>query len=219
MTDPGEVPSLEELEPIDETSPSPIAAGAPVARVGLPAPFYNRGASKAYYRMMFGGVLMTVGCLMPFGPELGLLGYRTLGGGISFVIALGLLWASWVAIHFGRPPSLKWFLLPLLPLVLMIFHVVGAFSAPSVEDVVRAGAEPIVTSWGDLFSTLVDRDDAQRYLKIGNFFRAFGPGKLFVFFGALIAFLTFVQGLFGGVAVNRQKASTARVASAERRKR
>ncbi len=220
MTDSADLPELEALEPIETTAPIPPGApdAVPVVRAGLPAPFYNRAASKAYYRMLFGGVLMFLGCIMPFGPDLGLLGYRTFGGGIMFVIALGLVWSAWVAISFGRPPSLKWFVLPFFALVWSVIHIIGAFSEPAVRAATTEGVK-MVEGWGDLFSTLVNRDDPDRYVKIGNFFRYFGPGKLFVFFGSLIAFGTFLQGLFGGAAVNRQKAAAARTASAERRKR
>ena len=66
MTDNAGGDHLEELETLQDevTTSSPSAltpemeAALTQMRSGLPAPFYNRAASRDYYRMLFGGVLM-----------------------------------------------------------------------------------------------------------------------------------------------------------------
>lgn len=224
MTETGDAANLDELEPIQESAAeAPAAAGAMEAAVlqmrsGLPTPFYNRAASPAYYRMLFGGVLMFVGCMMPFGPEWEMAGYKTMTGGLSFILALGLLWASWGAIHTGRPPSIKWFVLPFFSVIMMLLHVANPWGQPAVVDGLSRGVA-MVTDWGNFFETLVDRADPDRYSKVGNFFRYAGIGQFFVLVGALVAFLTFVKGLFGGAAVNKQKKLAAQAAASERRRR
>ena len=225
MTNPGDTPPLDELEPLEDLSASPkgpvmpasAAVDPSVARAGLPAPFYNRTASRDYYRMLFGGVLMFVGCLMPFGFEWEMAGYKTMSGGVAFVLSLGLIWASWGAIHTGRPPSMKWFILPLITFVWMLFHVLQMIPQPGLEAFQQT--HPVVGGWGELFTTLFDREDAQRYTKVGNFFRGFGTGKVFVLIGSFLAVLTFILGIFGGAKVNKEKQKAEAAAIAARRRR
>jgi hypothetical protein len=210
MTDMGE---LDELEPLaDDIPPPPPSGGAPagatpvVMASGLPTPFYNPNASKEYYRILFAGVLITLGCLMPFGPEWTMNGYKTLVGGIMLLIGLGIVWCMWGAIHIGRPPSIKWFgLFPLVPVVWGVMQILGAWDAPAV----KAFQGPIVQDWGELFSALVSRDSAQ-FEKVGNFMRQWGAGKVFVFLGGVLAELYFFLGILGGAkAMKQQKAAGA----------
>ena len=65
MTESVELPHPE-LEPL----PDPITAGPGSAMpIGLPPIFYRHDAHREYYRFLFAGIVMTLGCLMPFGPE------------------------------------------------------------------------------------------------------------------------------------------------------
>ncbi len=211
MTESSNVPELEELEPLEELAPAPADAGQALAEAaprasgpqhvvmssGLPAPFYSRTASKEWYRFLFAGVLIAMGCLMPFGPQWEMAGYKTFSGGLFFIIGGGLIWTAWGAISHGRPPTMKFIGLAFLPFVWGIFKLVSAWDEPAVAAFAAEGGK-LVTDWGDLFSTLVDREDPDRFVKIGNFLRYFGPGKLFVFFGAFLVELYFVLGIVGG---------------------
>lgn len=218
MTELGE---LEELEPLDFEDPT-AASGAGgtmttpvVIPSGLPTPFYNPAASKEYYRILFAGVLVTLGCMMPFGPEWTMNGYKTAMGGVMLLIGLGIIWSMWGAISVGRPPSIKWFgLFPLVPLVWGIFQIVGAWDAPAV----RGFDGPMVRDWGELFSTMVDREDAERGAKIGNFMRHWGTGKPFVFLGGLLAELYFFLGIVGGAKTMKAKKAAGRAASTARKR-
>ena len=219
MSDTGDMSELEELEPLEAApAPGPAVATGPspvVMYSGLPAPFYNPTASKEWYRFLFAGVLMVVGTFMPFGPEWEMAGYKTVTGGFFLVIGGGLIWTAWGAINIGRPPSMKWIGLAMLPFIWGIFKLIGAWDEPAVAQFVKAGGL-IVQDWGDLLSTLVDREDPDRFLKAGNFFRYFGPGKLFVFVGAALVELYFVLGIFGGAKQIKQ-AKAARAAGGRRR--
>lgn len=167
---------------------------------GAPAPAFNPTASREYYRFLFAGVLILVGCLMPFDGDWSHVGYKQFSGGVFFVIGLGLTWTSWGAIHTGAF-RMKWPLLAFLPFVWGLLHVIF----PGFP------AEGEVTSWGDVFGLIGATDDDDRFHKFGNALQMFGPGKLFVFLGSLLALFGFAAGIFGGAKkLKAQKAAPRR---------
>lgn len=234
MSTSGNIPELQDLEPIDspavpEAAPVAVAA-APDAivaqlRTGLPAPAYNPRADKFYFRFLFCGVLMLVGCLMPFGPQLDLVGYKTMSGGLFLIIAAGMIWTWWGAINQNRAggANIKWVGLCFVPLAVEAMNLLSAFDAPAVKAMIDAGG-PIARDWGDLFSNIgtslgksVAAADAG--MKVDNFFRCFGPGKIFVFFGALLAELFFLWSIFGATQKIKQDKLAKQAAASERKRR
>lgn len=227
----GDVQELEELEPLEEAgSGGPAAApdasyadqSLQALRAGLPVPACNPRASKEYYRFLFAGVVMTLGCLMPFGPEWTMAGYKTLSGALFLLISLGMVWSWWGAIHFNKftGANLKWVVLALVPFIVELFNLVSAFDAPAVRDYIDK--DMTVASWGELFESVqlsLFQKDAAAGLKVENFFRAFGTGKVVLFVGALLAELFFIMAIFGGAKAAKEQKMAARAASAERRRR
>ncbi|GAB4150100.1 MAG: hypothetical protein Fur0037_18540 [Planctomycetota bacterium] len=231
MTNPGDVPELQELESIDGPA-EPAAAPAPVSPspvpmpgVGLPAPAYNPRADKFYYRFLFCGVLIVVGCLMPFGPQLDLLGFKTMSGGLFLVIGLGMIWTWWGAISMNRASgsNLKWIALCFVPFLVELMNLISAFDSAAVKDAIQGGAV-IAKDWREVFSSIAtslgkSSDAAAAGLKVDNFFRSFGPGKIFVFLGAALAELFFLWSIFGATRKIKQDKIAKQAAAAERRRR
>ncbi len=229
MTDAGNTPELQDLEPIDapgsgDAAPPTMSLAEATLhqlRSGMPAPAQNPRAGKEYYKFLFAGVVMFVGCLMPFGPEWEMAGYKTLSGALCLLIAIGMIWSWWGAIHHARfgGAQLKWVGLALIPFLVQLMNLIGAFDAPAVAAYVAENKT--VGSWGDLFAALkgsvIDKDAAMA-LKVENFFRAFGTGKIVLFVGALLAELFFVTAIFGGAKKNKEN-KMARAAAAPERKR
>lgn len=235
MSNTGDIPELQDLEPID----SPVAPEAgPVApqmtatdamlqqlRSGLPAPAYNPRADKFYYRFLFCGVLMFIGCLMPFGPQLDLAGYKTMSGGLFMIIAAGMIWTWWGAIAQNRAggANIKWIAFCFLPFLVELMNVIGAFNEPAVRAALDAGT-PIAKDWGDLFSSIgtmfgKSSEAADAGMRVDNFFHCFGPGKIFVFVGATLAELFFVWSIFGATKKIKQDKIAKQAAAAERKRR
>jgi hypothetical protein len=231
MSDTGDVPELQELESVDtETGPGAQAprtmslqeATLHQLRSGLPAPALNPRAGKEYYRFLLAGVVMLIGCMMPFGPEWEMAGYKTLSGALFTVIALGMVWTWWGAIHHNRfgGAQLKWVALALLPFLVQLFNLIGAFDAAAVRDYIAQGKT--VSGWGELFSAIkesVIHKDANRGMQVENFFRAFGTGKVVVFLGALMAEVSFLTAVFGGAKKVSQQKQARQAAAPERRRR
>jgi hypothetical protein len=204
---------LQELEPLEAPTPEPGApdpSAAPRAAPGLPAPAFNPAADKEYYRFLFAGVVMFVGCMMPFGPDWNMNGYKTLSGALFTVISVGMIWSWWGAIATGRfsGKNLKWVGLALLPLVVELINLIGAFDAPAVKAM-RASGEPMPDGWRDFFSAFFDVKNPDAQLKADNFVRGFGSGKIVLFLGAVLAELSMLLAVFGG-------AKTARAQKAQR---
>ena len=134
MSDLGD-PQLEELDPLEDGDATgappagavPPGAAAPAMNVrmlsGLPTPAFNPQASKEYYRFLFCGVLIVLGCLMPFGPDYAGAGYKSFMGGIHFLIGLGMIWSAWAGISVNKP-SMKWIMLGFVPAVWGIMKLV-----------------------------------------------------------------------------------------------
>ncbi|MCC6781821.1 MAG: hypothetical protein IT457_03175 [Planctomycetes bacterium] len=218
---------LPELEPMDDAQGATLnqdagamgaAAGAPVSPMlppGLAAPAYNLNADKEYYRFLFSGVVMTIGCLMPFGPEWDMAGYKTLSGALCLVVGIGMIWSWWGAISVNRfrGANLKWVAFSLAPLLIMLFGMMRAFELPAVVDFGKAG-KPMPSGWGEFFSSFFAFNDAPSQEKADNFVRAFGSGKFVVFLGAFFAEFSMLLGVFGGAKTARKQAAAAKAARA-----
>lgn len=142
MSDTGDLSSMDELEPTapqaEESGPAQPAVMPVAVTTGLPAPAYNPAADKEYYRFLFAGVIMLLGCLMPFGPDLALVGYKTPGGAFAMIIALGIVWSSWASIHHRRVIKglMRWIGLAFVVFVVGILDLTSAFEAPAVRGYV-----------------------------------------------------------------------------------
>ena len=193
---------LQELEPLEEPvieAAPPAAPGAPAPNYGLAAPAYSRSSDKQYFRFLLAGVVMFLGCLMPFGPDWNMAGYKTLGGSFAMFVAVGLIWSWWGAISTNRfsGANLKWVGLAIVPLLLQVLNLIYAFDAPAVKDFIAAG-ESMPTNWGEFFDAQFALKDPAEQLRADNFIRAFGLGKIVVFLGALLAELSMLMAVFGG---------------------
>jgi hypothetical protein len=198
-----DVLELDELQPM---AAAPADAGEPM-RAAMPAgciaPAFNPAADKEYYRFFFCGMIMLLGCLMPFGPEAGSAGYKSLGGAVYTLIALGMLWSWWGAIATNRfsGQNLKWVLLAVVPLLRELLGLMNAFEAPAVADFIAADQGPIAKTWGELFAAMPQAllaSDADASRTVSNFFHNYGAGRIVVFFGALLAEVVFVLAIFSG---------------------
>ena len=226
MSNPGE---LEELEPLDDgagaataVAAQPGSAAGPtmqevmmqVQRAGLPAPAHNPRADKVYFRFLFAGMLMLLGCSMPFGPEWDMAGYKTISGGIFTMIALGVVWSAWGAIHTNRlePKRMKWILLAFLPFVIQVMNLVSLFEEPAVKDAIAKGVH-VCTNWSDLGDVIKEKlslnKDPQLGHKLDNTLRYFGTGKVFLLFGAFLTEWFFLTSIFGAAKVIKQQKAAA----------
>ncbi len=149
---------LQELEPIEDKPESQAASGPspaprPMASPGLPAPAYNPTADKEYDRFLLAGVVMFIGCMMPYGAEVDLVGYKTLSGAFYTVIAVGMIWSWWGAIGSARfsGKNLKWVFLAVIPLVLLGMHMAKAFDNPYFQT--WADGKSVPDGWGTSSAT------------------------------------------------------------------
>src|SRR5690606_7393079 len=100
MTDtgtPSDLAALEPLESLDDAATT-MAQQDPMAaqRPGLAAPAFNMYCGdKMFYRFLFAGVVMFVGCMMPFSADLSRAGYQTMSGGFFLLIAIAMIWSWW----------------------------------------------------------------------------------------------------------------------------
>lgn len=215
---PGSEPSTP--PPADPTAAMPPeAAGAPRQPVaGLPAPAFNPGVDKEYYRFLFAGLVMLIGCLMPFGPEWEMAGYKTLGGAFAMLVAIGMVWTWWCAIATARfsGKNLKWVGFTLLVFVFQLMNVLRAWDAPAVVDWVQNARIPMPLGWGEFFEAFFDFNNVEAQLKADNFVRAYGSGKIVVLVGALMAELFMVLAIFGGAKAAKLQKAAKREASAAR---
>lgn len=239
MTDPGlpgDLASLEPLEPLDTAgmaAPANVTddAALQIMRSGLPAPAFNPFCrDKSLYKFLFAGVVMFVGCLMPFSADYAQVGYKTMSGGLYLVIAIAMIWTWWAAIHNNRTTgaSLKWLLLSGAPLIagimiLIGFDAVAALATAKAHGILPNTAETSAT-WGALFDDLFTAgrpsDDAPAAAaRAETFWRLLGPGRLFVMIGGLIAELGFFGGILGGAKKNKQNKQMKQMAASERKRK
>ncbi|MBZ0151431.1 MAG: hypothetical protein K8J09_07850, partial [Planctomycetes bacterium] len=232
MTDPGTAGDLASLEPLE-----PLDGGAPMGgqpsedplqhmRAGLPAPAFNLYCrDKSFYKFLFAGVLMFVGCMMPFSAELARAGYQSIAGGFYLVIAIAMIWSWWGSIANNRPSGLKWLMFAALPLIAVLWNLVTFDAAAAHTQALAMGWLPTgIThsdSFGamfkDVFSALAKSQEAAD--RASGFWRLFGPGQLFVGLGALLAELGFIGGIVGGAKKNKSDMKAKMMAAAERKRR
>ncbi|MCC7066244.1 MAG: hypothetical protein IT456_25850 [Planctomycetes bacterium] len=234
MTNPGDLASLEPLEPLDTGATDGAGvvtnedALLQAARSGLPCPAFNPYCrDKSNYKFLFAGVMMMVGCMMPFSANTAMAGYQTMSGGFYLLIAIGMVWTWWGAIASNRSTSasLKWLLFCVFPLVAVIMNMT-AFDPKAAHEVAAArGWLPtdatFSESWkalfGDIGSALGKSQEAAT--RVENFWRLFGTGQFFVFLGALMAELGFFGGVLGGAKKNKMDMQAKQMAAAERKRR
>ena len=234
MSDAENLPELDELEPIEEATPAqsadasadPAQAAVPVAMAspGLAPPASNPAAGKQYYRFLFAGLVMLIGCCMPFGQytqmdegDLMPTVIATYGsaldsfaGGIYLIVALGMVWSWWGAIHRNKfsGANLKWVGLCLIPLMGTVLSLMA-----------------VSFSWGDFFSTWSESftGDKATQDQAGPALQAMlgeaGIGRLMVFLGAILAEVFFIQGVFGGAKHAKAQKQAKMEAAGQRRRR
>ena len=130
------------------------------------------------------------------------------------------VWSWWTAIYRNRfsGTNLKWVLLALIPMFMQVIDLIFAFDQPAVRDYVEQGK--CVASWPELSDSIFGmlRGSAEG-LKAGNFFRAFGTGKLVLLLGALMAEASFVMAIYGGAKASKKQKQARHASAAERRRR
>ena len=178
---------------------------------GLPAPAFGIRAQKEYYRFFFAGLVLFMGCLMPWGPEREMAGWQTFKGGVFTIIAIGIMWTSWVAISHNKfdLSSMRWLLLAVFPLTSSVFFLIGVFEYPAVEVYIAAQKAKMVTdglvepiyiqSWGDFFRNLVGIRTPAYAESLSEFLRYSGPGQYFVLAGSVMAELFLIKGIMSGM--------------------
>lgn len=239
---------LQELEPLDDQPTAPRTPAAAVAEgpdggavavvAGVPilgAPAYNPAAGKEYFRFLFAGVLMFIGCMMPWGATpYESVGYETFGGAITLFIASGLIWSWWgsIAVNRFKGAALLWVVASLIPLLAQVNEVLnrpgeitvnrvitqqefddGDFSllAPGpVDGTVFVRAEKGDYGIGDFFGDYTSFTDTGAQTQAIDFLYQFGPGRLIVLLAALWAEFAMAMAIFGGAKHNKaQKQSAA----------
>lgn len=227
MTDTGALSDLEPLEPLDGAAAAQEAQD-PMAtqRAGLGAPAFNMYCGdKTFYRFLFAGVIMFVGCMMPLSAEIGRAGYQTMAGGFYLLIAIAMIWSWWASIANNRPTGLKWLLFSMFPMIgggwtLLAFDPVAAHEAARTYGYLATDI-PFSAGWGDLFSdigsTLAKNKEAPA--RVEGFWRLLGPGNFMIFLGALIAEAGFIMGVVGGAKQNKNATRQKQMKSAERRRK
>ena len=243
MTDSGNDPQLQDLEPLDPGA-MPMADAVPMPSMpdammsqgpsaGLPPPAFNqRCVDKMSYRFLMCGVLMVLGCLMPFSADINYVGYKTMSGAVFLFIGLGMVWTWWAAIHNNRSTgaSLKWLLLCFIPLLAQTMNLIGYDAPAAIESARQWGSlhgnamlEPGY-GWNSLFGDMglalskkVESADAA--MRVELFFRAFGTGRFFVFLGALLAEFFVIAGIAGGAKKNKEQKQARMTQAAERKRR
>lgn len=243
MTDAANDNPLQELEPLDPAAGvAPEAIEAAVAAqmqsmsaqgpsAGLPSPAYNpRCTDKSSYKFLMCGVLMLLGCSMPFSADLNLAGYKTVSGAFFTFIAIGMVWTWWSAIHHARATSasLKWIGLCMFPLLAQAMNLINFDAAAASSEAINQGwAKGLPTldgySFGKLFSdmgtALGKGSEAQpAAARCEMFFRSFGTGRFFVLLGALLTEVYFVLGVVGGAKKNKEQKAARQAQSAGKRR-
>lgn len=230
---PAELEPLAPLEPLDTgavdgAGPTADEATLMAMRSGLGAPAFNPYCrDKTYYKFLFAGVLMFVGCMMPFSWNPAVAGYQTMSGAFYLLIAIGMVWTWWGAINNNRSTgaSLKWLLLSAIPLVAGIMGLVGFDPEAALAAARQAGYQgTTISTWGTLLGDTFTAgrpgagaiEPAER---VSTFWTVFGPGKFFVMLGGLVAELGFFGGILGGAKQNKQMKQQKQMAAAERKRK
>ncbi len=231
---PGELEPLAPLEPLDAgagmAGPGSDEATLMVLRSGMPAPAFNPMCrDKTFYKFLFAGVLMVVGCLMPFSANLAVAGYQTISGGLYLIIGIAMVWTWWGAIHNNRSTnaSLKWLLFCAIPLIAGIMGMASFDAEAALTAAKAAGYLPqsaTTSTWGTVFGDMftAGRPGAgsiEPAARVSTFWMLLGPGKFFVTLGALYAELGFIGGILGGAKQNKQMKQQKQMAASERKRK
>lgn len=235
MTDLGNPGELASLEPLDAGAPAGTPMGGATdeamlqaMRSGLPAPGFNPYCrDKTFYKFLFAGVVMLLGCLMPFNANVAMGGWQTMSGAVYTLIAIGMVWTWWGAIASNRSTgaSLKWLLLCVIPLLAILMNMIAFDPKEALEIAAARGWMPADAahseSWRALLSDMGSAlaKNAEAADRVANFWRLFGTGQFFVFLGALLAELGFFGGVVGGAKKNKQDKQAKQMAAAERKRR
>jgi len=236
MTDPaqpGELASLEPLEPLDAGAPP--AGGAvgnddllvQVARGGLAPAFNPYCRDKSFYRFLFAGVVILVGCLMPFTADTSRAGYQYISGGVYALVGIALVWSWWASIAHNRPLGVKWVALAFVPLLAILMNIVAFDAAAARAAAVDLGwlkdlPQTMASgSWGAMFKDIGSAlaKDQEAAMRVEHFWRLFGPGQLFVFLGALMAEAGLIGGIVGGAKKNKADKKAMMMAIAEKKRK
>lgn len=212
------IPELDALEPlVDEPGVAMETSPTASMKLGLPPIFYRGEAHGEYYRFLFGGLVMTLGCFMPFGVDM-LPGYQTLSGALYLVLSLCLVWSMWIAIYSGRF-RMKWIMFALVPFLILLLDFIFVDRNVGIALFKRMHADaPMATGWLDAIKLGMSGAE-EDVTKAGNFVRAFGAGRIVLFVGSLLNFTFLLSAVFGGAKHAKAKKAAARAASAERRSR
>jgi hypothetical protein len=226
MTDAANDNPREELEPLDPAAG--VAPGAIEAAVaaqmqnmsaqgpsaGLPSPAYNpRCTDKSSYKFLMCGVLMLLGCMMPFSANTEIAGYQTMSGAFFTFISIGMVWTWWSAIHHARTTSssLKWIGLCMFPLLAQLMNLVNydahkcyvaateggwAMDLPSLAE--AYGLKQLFADMGTALGKSGEAADAAG--RCEAYFRCFGTGRFLLFLGALLTEVYFILGIVGALA-------------------
>jgi hypothetical protein len=194
-------------------------------RAGLGAPAFNMYCADAsMYRFLFAGVVMFVGCMMPFSAELGRAGYQSLAGGFYLLIATALIWSWWGSIANNRASGVKWVLAASLPLIITIMKLVAFDATAEFEVASKLGwVNSEMTYSASLSEALGDmwkgRQLPDAAMKADGYWRLMGPGNVFILLGSVIAEAGLIFGLTGGMKQNKKAKQEKRAQAAERKRK
>ena len=226
--------SEEPLEPREETLPGEggeeetptkpcLFCGATIDRRSKACPEcthalgpFEPTTPKEYYRFFFAGFLLFMSAFLPCGPG-GPLSITTLLGSTYAIIGLGVMWNMWKAIYAGRV-KLFWVLMTLMPLIVGIWRIATAFGGDPDDpnSSVSMMAAHGLTGWsslGDFFG------GTPRWGVLRNFFWVLGYSTVFATVGALLAWIFFIRGFFGGIKHSKQQSTSGERSRARARKR
>ena len=245
MTDAANDNPREELEPLDPAAGvAPEAIEAAVAAqmqnmsaqgpsAGLPSPAYNpRCTDKSSYKFLMCGVLMLLGCMMPFSANTETAGYQTMSGAFFTFISIGMVWTWWSAIHHARATSssLKWIGLCMFPLLAQLMNLMSYDAhkcyVAATESGWTKGLPSLAEAYGlkQLFADMgtalgKSGEAADAAGRCEAYFRCFGTGRFLLFLGALLTEVYFILGIVGGVKKNNEQKAARQAQSADRKRR
>lgn len=224
MSNPPDLPELEELQPLEEgevVSPAVAEQTLATLRSGLPPPAHNPRAEADYYRFLFASLMMFIGCMMPWSFNLDQAGYTTFVGGFITLYSIVLIWRWWAAIHTRKfaGKDLLWVVIALVPFGYMAFKLLNAFDADGIKAwyALRIDATEENPSWGGMFDKYGAKDGGMWVLS--EFVRNFGPGRLLVFIASGLLELFMIMAIFGGAKKVKEQKAAARASASERKRR
>jgi hypothetical protein len=229
---PGDLASLEPLEPLDTgiatgLAPESDAAMLQALRSGLPAPAHNPYCrDKTFYRFLFAGVILLVACILPYSADPTRPYYLTMSGGLCLLLGIALVWSWWASINNNRPLGVKWVMFAVAPLVAGLWNLMAFDPVAALELAKQRGFVPgdaaISDGWksafGDMFGGFFKRN-SESLGRAEMFWRVLGTSNFFLFLGGLIAVMGFLGGLLGGAKQNKAEQKQKQMAAAERKRK